>query len=115
MEGVEVNIKVEGDSVTWASKGLKDGTETLALMSGIIFDMYEYYFEHPARPELPDQNMRVCIELKDDAMGISYRPTADPLTALALCQAAACGIYRKLQSPNFDPMEGVLGALVIRN
>ena len=109
-----ITIKVTADEVTWQTEGLKDGNAAIGLMSSIIFDMYEYYYEHPARPELPEQPMRVCIEMKEDTLAISYRPQADPLTALALCQAAACGIYSKLQDEDFDPMTGVLGALILK-
>lgn len=110
-----IEITVSGNTISWSTEGVPSGVEAMAIMSNTLLDMYAYYFEQPARPMLPTQPMRVCIELKEDSMGISYRPAADSATALALCQAAVCGIYSKMQTADFDPLEGVLGALVFRD
>lgn len=116
--GQECTVRItvnEDQSITWETNGVYDGIRCMSIVSHTILDMFAYYFEQPARPRLPEQDMRVCIEMKDDAMGISYQPVADPNTAMALCHAAFCGIYNKMREPGFEPMEGVLGALMFKN
>jgi hypothetical protein len=102
-------------SLTWETDGVFSGIECMSMLSHAIMDMYAYYFEQPLRPPLPGQDMRVCIEMKNDTMAISYQPTADPETAMALCHAAFCALHNKISEDDFDPLEGVLGALKFKN
>ena len=110
---MEISITRQSEDINWRTDGVFNGIEAMHIMTLTLLDMYEYYFEKPSRPELPEQDMRVCVEMKDDKLHVSYRPTADAHTALAICQAAVCGIYRKSLQEDFDAMEGVLGALII--
>jgi hypothetical protein len=87
----------------------------MSVLSATILDMYAYYFEHPARPPLPEQDMKVCIEMKNDALAIKYSPVAMPDMAMAICHAAFVALYNRMEEPGFDPLEGVFGGLLFKD
>ena len=111
---ITIDVNPDG-SITWHSTGLRSGIPVMSVLSATILDMYAYYFEHPARPPLPEQDMRVCIEMRDDTLAISYKPVANPDVAMAICHAAFVALYNKMEEPDFNPMEGMLGALQFRD
>jgi hypothetical protein len=114
MAAIQISTNPDG-TLTWETDGVFSGVACMSMLSHTIMDMYAYYFEQPARPPLPEQDMRVCIEMKNDTMAISYQPTADPDTAMALCHAAFCALHNKMLEDGFDPLEGVLGALKFKD
>ena len=75
--------------------------------------MYSYYFESPTRPPMPTADGRVCIEMKGDTFAVAYRPEGDPWAALGMIQAAIAGLNREMNTPGFDPLEGLLGAIYL--
>lgn len=111
-----ISIDVNSDgSLSWKASGLSSGIPVMSVLSATILDMYAYYFEHPARPPLPEQDMQVCIEMKNDALAIKYSPVAMPDMAMAICHAAFVALYNRMEEPGFDPLEGVFGGLLFKD
>lgn len=100
------------DKVVWHTNGL-DGIQTLALMAETIFDMYAELFDAPGRPYFEGSESRVCIEYDGENVSIAYRPEANVKQAQGLVTAALAALCKRAREKDFDPLEGVLGAIMM--
>jgi len=109
-----IHISVCDNQISWTVDSQEaSAVDVMALMATTLIDMYAYYFESPTRPPLPIADGRVCIEMKGDTFAVAYRPEGDAWAALGMIQAAIVGLNREMNAPDFDPLEGLLGAIYL--
>ena len=115
MPSIDIQVDVEGNT-TWKFDGLT-GVEVLGVMSECIFDMYSQLFDVPDRPFYDGGNSRVCIEYDGENVSIAYRPDGNVQVARGLTTAALAALCKRAAEPDFNSLEGVLGAIMspVRN
>ena len=97
--------------LTWSTNEL-DNLGILGVMTEVIFDMYTQLFDSPDRPFFDGGNSRVCIEYDGDNVSIAYRPEGDITQAKGLTMAALAALCKRAAEDDFNPLEGVLGAIM---
>jgi hypothetical protein len=107
-----IHIQIDEDAqTTWDANGLT-GPETLGVMAECIYDMYSQMFDVPDRPFYEGTKSRVCIEYDGDNIAIAYRPEGNVTVAKGLTMAALAALCKRAAEPDFNPLEGVLGAIM---
>jgi len=107
-----INIQVnEAGQTQWDTEELS-GVEVLGVMAECIFDMYNQLFDVPDRPFYDGDKARVCIEYDGDNISIAYRPEGNVQIAQGLTMAALAALCKRAKEPDFNPLEGVLGAIM---
>ena len=101
----------DGTQTKWDTEGLT-GIEALGVMAETIFDMYNQFFDAPDRPFFDGSDSRVCIEYDGDNVSIAYRPEANIIQAQGLVTAALAALCKRAGESDFNPLEGVLGAIM---
>jgi hypothetical protein len=109
MPSINIDVSTEG-TTTWGSD--LPPLEILGVMSECIFDMYNQLFDAPDRPFFEGVQSRVCIEYDGENISIAYRPEADVVVAKGLTMAALAALCKRAAEPDFNPLEGVLGAIM---
>lgn len=109
---ITISIDTEdGNKTEWDAEGLT-GIEALGVMAETIFDMYYQLFDAPGRPFFEGGESRVCIEYDGDNISIAYRPEANIIQAQGLVTAALAALCKRAGESDFNPLEGVLGAIM---
>ena len=109
MPSIQIEVNDEG-TTKW--KCDLPPMETLGVMAECIFDMYSQLCEIPDRPFFEGIQSRVCIEYDGENISIAYRPEADVVVAKGLTTAALAALCKRAAEPDFNPLEGVLGAIM---
>ena len=112
----KIAISIENDSegiprIRWSVDGLS-GIDVLGLMAQTIFDMYDQLFDAPDRPYFEGENSRACIEYDCENVSIAYRPEGNIHAAQGLTMAALAALCKRASQEDFDPLEGILGAIM---
>lgn len=108
---ISIDTDDNGTRTKWLTEELT-GLETLGVMAETIFDMYHQLFDAPDRPFFEGGESRVCIEYAGDNISIAYRPEANIIQAQGLVTAALAALCKRAGESDFNPLEGVLGAIM---
>jgi len=111
MSDIDINMDWKTGSFKWTSNELT-AKQTLWLMTDTLIDMYRYFFKEPMRPEFYPQPSRVCIELKEDKLGIAFRPEDDVQSAISLTAAALVALSERAREGPIDPYQVMFGSLI---
>ena len=90
------------------------GAQVLGLMTDVLADMHGYYVANPLRPQTQWPAARICIESDGDSLSMSSPQVTDPLVLKGMLMGIILGLIEETQSPDYDPMRAVLGALEFR-
>jgi|TARA_Y100000310_G_scaffold46368_1_gene43061 hypothetical protein len=107
-----IHIDIEDGETNWTTDGM-DGLAALGVMCSVLYDMRGYYITDPLRPFFVTPASRVCIEFDGDNVAVSYRPEGPAAPALGLMFAALAGLSEKAAKGEVDPMQALLGAILI--
>jgi hypothetical protein len=109
MSSIQIEVNEDG-TTNWECD--LPPMQTLGVMTECIFDMYTQLCDVPDRPFFEGAKSRVCIEYDGDTISIAYRPEADVVVAKGLTMAALAALCKRAAEPDFNPLEGVLGAIM---